>query len=101
MLKGVNRQVIEISDTGSRYFERAILIVRPEFLGEQPRRLQNDANRVVASFGRPPSLNAAGGSDETSLPQKRPFKPWFSRALRIGLGLLISFAVCVVLIKLL
>ena len=30
MVKGVNKSVIEISDTGNECFERAILFVRPE-----------------------------------------------------------------------
>lgn len=30
MLKGVNKNVIEISDTGNDFFERAILFVRPQ-----------------------------------------------------------------------
>lgn len=29
MIKGVNRQMIEISDTGSPYFERALLVIHP------------------------------------------------------------------------
>lgn len=29
MIKGVNRQMIEILDTGSPYFERALLVVQP------------------------------------------------------------------------
>ena len=29
MLKGINKQVIEVTDTGSKYFERALLIVNP------------------------------------------------------------------------
>ena len=28
MIKGVNRQIIEVTDTGSDYFERALLVVR-------------------------------------------------------------------------
>ena len=31
MIKGINRQVIEIMDTGNLYYERALLVVRPEF----------------------------------------------------------------------
>ena len=31
MIKGVNRQIIEVTDTGNEYFERALLIVRPRF----------------------------------------------------------------------
>ena len=36
MLKGINKQVLEIHDTGSEYFEKALLFVNPEFaaLGE-------------------------------------------------------------------
>ena len=29
MIKGVNRQIIEVMDTGNQYFERALLVVRP------------------------------------------------------------------------
>lgn len=29
MIKGVNRQIIEVMDTGNPYFERALLVVRP------------------------------------------------------------------------
>ena len=37
MVKGVNRQVLEIRDPGSPYFERAFFFVKPEyaFTGEQ------------------------------------------------------------------
>ena len=30
MVKGVNKQVIEVLETGSKYFERALLIVNPK-----------------------------------------------------------------------
>ncbi len=31
MLRGVNRQVIEINETGNKYFEKAVLYVNSEF----------------------------------------------------------------------
>lgn len=31
MIKGINRQVVEIHDTGSEYFEKAILFVNPAY----------------------------------------------------------------------
>lgn len=31
MIKGINRHMIEIADTGSPYFERALLVVQPQF----------------------------------------------------------------------
>ena len=88
MLKGVNRQVIEISETGSRYFERAILIVRPEFFGEQAELLHSDARRVVTAYGRPP---AYGGVGETAAvraarnaPGRRKWRPGVKRVLLWG-----------------
>lgn len=37
MTKGINKQVLEIHDTGTEYFEKALLFVKPEYteLGEQ------------------------------------------------------------------
>lgn len=37
MIKGINSQVLEIHDTGTEYFEKALLFVKPEFvtLGEK------------------------------------------------------------------
>ena len=46
MIKGVNRQMIEVTHTGSPYFERAFLVVRA---GNQPpeENLHRQAERVV------------------------------------------------------
>lgn len=30
MLKGVNKRIVEVNDTGSIYFERAVFYLRPE-----------------------------------------------------------------------
>ena len=47
MIKGVNRQMIEVTHTGSPYFERAFLVVRSG--GQQPPQdhLQRLAEKVV------------------------------------------------------
>lgn len=44
MLKGINKQVIEVVDTGSVYFERAILIVNP--------RVPADQNAIIGEAAR-------------------------------------------------
>lgn len=54
MLRGVNKQIIEVKDTGSRYFEKALLFVRPEFAELGPGQLEQEANRYLATVGRPP-----------------------------------------------
>lgn len=47
MIKGINRQMIEVTNTGSPYFEKAFLVVRPG--GSQPPEavLQRLAEKVV------------------------------------------------------
>lgn len=47
MIKGVNRQIIEVTDTGNEFFERALLIVRPGFTDLTPGRLHEEAQRLV------------------------------------------------------
>lgn len=59
MLRGVNKQIIEVKDTGSRYFERALLFVRPEFAEMRPGQLEAEANKFLATVGRPPATRPA------------------------------------------
>lgn len=49
MIRGVNRQIVEMSETGHPYFERAFLVVREdcEDTGEGDG-LRQEANRFVA-----------------------------------------------------
>lgn len=47
MIKGVNRQIIEVTETGNAYFERALLVVRPGFSDASPGRLHDEARRYV------------------------------------------------------
>jgi len=48
MIKGVNRNVIEIVDTDSELFERAILFVRPEGRESDPEYLERSAQGFLA-----------------------------------------------------
>lgn len=50
MLKGVTRQIIEINNTASPYFEKAVLYVRPEACGHLPAVLKREAERYLAEF---------------------------------------------------
>ena len=49
MVKGINRQVLELSDTGSRYFEKALFFVKPEFSRESEAVLRKSALRAIDS----------------------------------------------------
>lgn len=47
MIKGINRQMIEVTHTESPYFERAFLVVRPQAGEPSPDTLECIARRIV------------------------------------------------------
>ena len=49
MLRGVNKRIIEINDTGSEFFEKAFFIVKNDNdLSETT--LENEANRIMLTY---------------------------------------------------
>lgn len=67
MIKGVNRQVLEIPQPESDYFERVIFFVKPEYYGMGESRLREKAASMISKTIRPPvsqvgrrELRAAG-----------------------------------------
>lgn len=54
MIRGINHQIIEINQTESQCFERALLFVRPQCADFSEPRLRGEAGRFVASLGAPP-----------------------------------------------
>ena len=54
MLKGVNRQVLEICETPNSYFEKALFFVRPEYIGYSEGKLRERARKALATAGSPP-----------------------------------------------
>ncbi len=47
MTKGINRQIIEVTDTKHPYFERALLVVRPDCADTRPEYLNGEAYRFL------------------------------------------------------
>lgn len=54
MIKGVNRQVLEITNTENPYFERIIFFVKPEYGNEDRAKLKKEAESYASSAGKPP-----------------------------------------------
>ena len=50
MVKGVNRQVLEIHETGCEYFEKALFFVKPEYSRENEGKLKTQALSSVINF---------------------------------------------------
>lgn len=47
MIKGVNKVIIEVNDTGNEYFEKAILYVRPSKATKSHNLLENKAKEYL------------------------------------------------------
>ena len=46
-MRGVNKLIVEIKDTDSEYFDRAILFLKPEKLGTEQSQLNESAERLL------------------------------------------------------
>ena len=54
MIKGVNKQVLEINETQNGFFEKAIFFVKPEYSGMGEGRLRESAKKEIENTGKPP-----------------------------------------------
>ena len=54
MLRGTNKSIIEISETENKYFERALLFVKPEFVSLSPERLNRETKRMIGAISFSP-----------------------------------------------
>lgn len=85
MVKGINRQVLEIRETGSPYFERAFFFVSPEFSDADEKKLRAAAENA---------LNAADRVPKTRQKKRRDVLFWLtSSGVAAGVGALIT-ALC-------
>ena len=53
MIRGVNKNIIEISDTGNQYFERVILFVRPDSAKQDREHLCRSAGEFLSGLRLP------------------------------------------------
>ncbi len=54
MLKGVNRQILEVTNTENPYFERVIFFVKPEYRNEERSKLKREAEALCTAVQKPP-----------------------------------------------
>lgn len=60
MIKGVNKNVIEISDTGNECFERAILFVRPDSINRDSDHIRRRAQDYLSKLRVRPWFHPKG-----------------------------------------
>jgi len=47
MIKGINHQIIEITQTDNKYYERALLVLKPEYATASEDLLENEAKKLL------------------------------------------------------
>ncbi len=55
LIKGINRQVLEITETGCEYFERVLFFVKPEFSAVSEGNLKERATEIARNASIPPA----------------------------------------------
>ena len=87
MIKGVNKQVVDVTEPDSAYFERVLFFVKPEFIGLGESALRRKADLLLRDT-----------EGERVAGVKRPFKKRLGGAVRIGLAALLGAAVTAVVL---
>lgn len=54
MIKGVNRQVVEVSETDCDYFERILFFVKPEYASVSEGKIRERAGIIAGSTDKAP-----------------------------------------------
>lgn len=83
MLRGVNKNIIEITQTDSQYFEKAILFVRQDQPGRNSTELENQAKAFVSSVTAQAAAPAAGVGAATQMKERLDLK---GLLVRVGIG---------------
>ncbi len=83
MIKGVNRQVIELTQTKCEYFEKVLFFIKPEYAATSEGTLRERASLIADSAGIPPA---------SKLKRRKLFE-----ALKLGGSALIGAAVTALL----
>lgn len=54
MIKGINRQVVEVTETGCEYFEKIMFFVKPEYISVSESKIRERAGKIASGAGAPP-----------------------------------------------
>ncbi len=61
MIKGINHSIIEINNTENEYYERAILVIKPEYASVQRGILEDEAKRMLRELDAPSVMKSRKG----------------------------------------
>lgn len=101
MIRGTNRFAVEISSTGSPYFERAICFVRPQFSECSRLSLHRAAREMIRGFdGRVEPLSPGDDEEPTRMQRLISLVPvWALIVVPALAGAVISLIVCLLFLR--
>lgn len=59
MIKGVNKQILEVTNTENPYFEKIIFFVKPEYKNADRKKLQKEAEALATITQKPPKIKVS------------------------------------------
>ena len=54
MIRGINRQVVEVKETGSEYFEKIMFFVKPEYASVNEGKIRERASLIAGNLENQP-----------------------------------------------
>ena len=82
MIKGVNKQILEVTNTENPYFEKIIFFVKPEYKTADRKKLQKEAEALATITQNPPKIK---------VPKKKILRIAVGSVLFTGAGFALSF----------
>lgn len=87
MIKGINKYVIEVSETSNRYYDKALLFIKPEYADVQRELLEKEAEKLIRNMDTPSIIK-----------QHKKLMYW---GLRIGISVLIGAMSSIIFVNML
>jgi len=88
LIKGINKQILEVTNTESPYFEKIIFFVRPTSNPIGEKALENEAKKLASQVKKPPKERRT---------VKQLAKGAFYVFLGVGAGYALSFLISAIL----
>lgn len=60
MIRGTNKYVIDVCDTGNQYYERAILFLKPQYADAERDALEKEAKKLIKRIDTTSSIKKHG-----------------------------------------
>lgn len=82
MIKGINKQILEVTNTDSPYFEKIIFFVKPESQQISENKLKQEAEKYSLKLQKPPKSKATPRQIAQTI---------FYSIMGLGAGIALSF----------